>query len=174
MKKGLIISFKAFVDFIPLIFLWSIPNNYGLKISLIASFILVIVKLFTKNLGLMSKVVFLYLLFTNIFYSFFKINYFFEKRDFISYTVLTLMCIISIKLYRPFTIDASKKSYTSIQNSALFIEMNIIITGIFGICYGINSIIAFFEVPILRIVSIILTTFAILSSIILPSFMPDV
>lgn len=174
MGKELKITARAMGDFVPLILLWSIPNQYGLVLGLIVSVILMIIKGIKKEKGLMTKVVFIYLVITNMLYFNFHMSIVFEKRHLISYAILVAMCFISIKKGRPFTMDASKKTYESIEDSALFIEMNNIITAIFGVVYGINMILAYFESSMLPIVSMVLTITAILLSIILPKAMPDV
>ncbi|MCT4619935.1 MAG: hypothetical protein N4A62_11175 [Marinisporobacter sp.] len=173
MKKGLKITLRAIVDFIPLIIHWSIPSDRGLIIGGSVALLVVISKGIKKELGLMTKVVAVYFILINIFYFYLGMNIFFDKRHLISYGVLATMSFWSILCYRPFTMDASKKAYASIKDSSLFIEMNIIITKIFGVVYSINTILAYFEIKSAPLFSLLLTGLAISASIILPSFMPD-
>ncbi|GAA0742396.1 hypothetical protein [Clostridium oceanicum] len=174
MKKGLVISLRGFVDFIPLIFLWSMPNHKGILGAFISSFILLIIKGLKKDVGIMVKVVFIYLAIINILYFNFNIEGILKERYITSYGVMAAMSFVSIKMYRPFTMDISKKDYKAIKDSPLFIEMNIIISKIFGVTYLINTILSCFKKDFLSIISPILIIIPILASIILPRFMPEI
>lgn len=174
MKKGFKITLRATLDFIPLILHWSISNNMGLVLGGVVALLVVILKVIKKELGLMNKVVGLYFIIVNILYFYFQIDVVFQKRHLISYMVLAAMSFISILLYRPFTMDASKGAYETIEDSPLFIEMNILITKIFGVVYTINAIFTYFRNGNIPLISTTLTALAISASIILPSFMPDV
>lgn len=173
MNRGVVISLNAMIDFIPLIIMWSVGGANGLNWGIIISIIVVLIRGLNKNLGIMTIVVLVYFIISNIGYEYFDIEILKVESTLISYIVLSIMCFTSILADRPFTMYVSKDSYSSIYNTPLFIEMNKLISAVFGVCYVINAILSFLDIPFRGILSPWITVMAIVASIVLPGFMPE-
>lgn len=164
------------LGFLPLIFLWSIPNKLGLVLGLISIIILFIKNVINKNIGIMSSVLLAYFTIFNILYFCFQMNFVIQYKNLTSYAVLALMGLISISKGKPYTMYDAKSGYSEeFGESPLFIEVNVLITKIWTTVYSINAIIELIGHNTAAIIIMnALVIIGMVLSIMIPSLLPEV
>lgn len=176
MIKSLKATINVSLSFFPLIFLWSISNKFGLILGLVCVLILFIKNIINKNLGVMTTVLLVYFVISNILYFYFKMDFILENRHLISYIVLCCMGFTSVILKKPYTMYEARSSYgKDFGKSPLFIEVNSLITKLWSIIYLIN---AFLELlghnTSIIIIANIIIVLGITVSIMIPAALPEV
>ncbi|BAH05518.1 hypothetical protein [Clostridium kluyveri] len=175
MVNSLKASLNVTLGFVPLILLWSISNKLGLILGLVSIVILFIKNVINKNIGIMSCVLLVYFITSNILYFYFQMNFIVEYRYLTSYITLGLMGFISIMIKKPYTMYEAKSGYKKgFGESPLFIEVNILITKIWTTIYLVNAIIELTTHNTITIIVInILIVLGIALSIIIPGLLPE-
>ncbi|OOM78643.1 hypothetical protein [Clostridium sp. BL-8] len=176
MRSNLKAFFNVNLSFVPLIFLWSISSQFGIALGFISVIVLLIKEVINKNVGIMSRVLFVYFIIFNICYFCFKIDSVIQYKYLTSYIVLALMGFISIMFGKPYTMYEARSGYDKeFGKSSLFIEVNVVITKIWAVIYLINAII---ELAGHNVITIIimngLVIIGIILSVVIPSAFPEV
>ncbi|WML37293.1 hypothetical protein [Clostridium sp. OS1-26] len=175
MVSSLKACFNVTFGFIPLIFLWSISNKWGIVLGLVSISILFIRNLMNKNIGIMSVVLLAYFAISNVLYFYFKIDVVIQYRYLTSYVVLALMGFISTRLGKPYTMYEAKSGYgEDFGESPLFIEVNSLITKIWATIYLVNAIIELLGHNTNTVIVMnILVSVGVALSIIIPGLLPE-
>ncbi|MFL0194036.1 hypothetical protein ACJDU8_00305 [Clostridium sp. WILCCON 0269] len=175
MGNSLKASLNVTLGFMPLIFLWSLSNELGLILGLGSIVILFIKNVMNKNIGIMSCVLLVYFITSNILYFYFQMDLIVEYRYLTSYIILGLMGFISIMIKKPYTMYEAKSGYKKdFGESPLFIEVNVLITKIWTTIYLINAIIELTTHNTITVIVInILIVLGIALSIIIPGLLPE-
>ncbi len=176
MLNSLKASLNVTLGFVPLIFLWSISNKMGLILGLISILIVFTKNIINKNIGIMSCVLLVYFVISNILYFYFKIDFVFQNRNLISYIILSLLGFVSVILGKPYTMYEAKSGYKEgFGDSPLFIEVNILITKIWAVIYLINFFLELTGDNINTvIIANILIALGMVASVMIPAAFPEV
>ncbi|APM37863.1 hypothetical protein [Clostridium kluyveri] len=175
MINSLKASLNVTLGFLPLILLWSMSSKLGLILGLGSIAILFIKNVMNKNMGIMSCVLLVYFITSNILYFYFQMDFVVGYKYLTSYITLGLMGLISIIISKPYTMYEAKSGYKKgFGKSPLFIEVNILITKIWTTIYLINAIIELTGHNTITIIIInMLIILGIALSIIIPGLLPE-
>ncbi|MBI6875577.1 hypothetical protein [Clostridium aciditolerans] len=175
MSNSLKACLNVTFGFVPLIFLWSISNKIGIVLGLISILILFIKNVINKNMGIISVVLLVYFVISNILYFYFKMDSVIQYRYLTSYIVLALMGFISTRLGKPYTMYEAKSGYREdFGESPLFIEVNSIITKIWATIYLVNAIIELLGHNTTTVIIMnILVIVGVALSTIIPGLLPE-
>lgn len=162
------------LTFLPMIIHWNLSNIYCITIPLAISLINLLIGYIKKDYGVMAITLTVYLGLVNILYFIFEIDFMLENKLVLSYIVLALMGWVSIKIYRPFTMDGAKGAYEKeFHKSPLFIEVNILISKIWSVSFLLNAISEIFKNPITSTITNIYAVIAIVLSAGIPKLLPE-
>jgi len=175
MLKGIQVFLLVSMGFVPLMLHWSISSYFGLILGSVFLFIIIIKELINRNITLMTKTLSIYFIFANILYFSFQIDQVITNRHLHTYALLGIMSLYSLLVKKPFTMDSAKDGYDKgFDSSPLFIEVNMIISGIWCATYVASTILrAIGSSSIFIIIPNILIGLAITCSIIIPSLLPE-
>lgn len=172
--KNILTMIYGTLTFVPLILHWNMNNEYSLILPLGVSLVLLAKNLIKKDYGVMAITLSGYFIIVNILYFKFGVDIVLQKKMVISYVVLSIMAFISIKLYKPFTMDGAKGAYEKgFGQSPLFIEVNILISKIWGVTFLISGIALLSENFIVGIINNVCMFIAILLSTAIPKLLPE-
>ncbi len=160
------------ISFTPWIIYWVLcgfGSKLGIVVSFVASLILVLFQISKRDFNLMDIFSFIYFAIALIGVFGFNLNIFVEKNGFLGYFALFLMAFFSIIIKQPYTLKVSKRDYPEIYwKEKLFLTINNIITGVWGLIFIANAVIFLLLEDIAVIFSNILIAFGIVFSIIFP------
>lgn len=114
MINSLKASLNVTLGFLPLILLWSMSSKLGLILGLGSIAILFIKNVMNKNMGIMSCVLLVYFITSNILYFYFQMDFVVGYKYLTSYITLGLMGLISIIISKPYTMYEAKSGYKKV------------------------------------------------------------
>ncbi len=117
----------------------------------------------------------LYFVVVNLLYFALSVQWVFNFRHVLSYLALGIFAWGSVYIDKPYTIYEARKSYSkSFESSTLFLEVNLLITKIWGSVYFISALIRLLSEDVLAVVVIqCLIAIGIILSISIPNYMPE-
>lgn len=175
MNSGLKGFLNTTLGFLPLILLWSVSGELAIVLGLASVFILLIKEIINKHLGIMSRVLLVYFIISNIIYFYLNIDLVLQYKYLSSYVILALMGFVSIMLGKPYTMYEASNGYKKeFETSPLFIEVNILITKIWAVIYLINAIIELMGHNFVTVIIMnMLVGVGIVLSIMIPALLPE-
>ena len=133
------------ISFVPWIIYWitaGMKVQWGIPLSLIISFFLLVFNLVSKSPSFMDTASTIYFIIATFSTFAFKANLFVEKSGMMGYMVLFIMAVISVLLKNPFTYQVSKKDYPKVYwKDPTFLLINNIISSFWAAVFLANSIV---------------------------------
>lgn len=175
MSKGLRIALNVTVGFVPLILYWSLAGEWSLYAGAIAAVLLTLRMIYRQARSISTIYLVGYMLVMNTLYLLTHWTWILSMRHVISYLALALLAFGSIYFDKPYTLYEARKAYTkSFETSPLFLEVNILVTQIWGVVYGMAALLRMMSHHHAVIMGIhVLIAGAVFASIKIPDLMPE-
>ncbi len=165
------------VSFLPWIFYWSLTPSLGLTgviVGLIAASIIFLVGFLGGSVSFMDSFTLAYMALALMVTVSTGVRVFVEQCGFLGYAALSLMAIMSLVLGNPFTYQVSKRDYPETYwRDPLFIKVNVLITGVWALIYGVNAFLSLSSNMLIGVVTpLVLIGVGIALSMAFPSYYP--